>query len=230
MLYKEIEEMTENEIVLKLAEQALKANESDVVGDLIKIGFPIIGTIIGGLIGFFASKLTAQVNSKTQIELASLQRITELEKELMIKRNLRLEELISCLDDFIQNVMDYCTHVKNWKIHHKNNNRDKLTETEQKLKESESKFYQGFLPLLSAESKLLVLGADELQNELRSLGEYTQEMYRSVHKGNSEITSEEIDNKLNTLKEKRKGLYKSIGEHEVTEHNKLLQRTHNVSR
>ncbi len=222
--------MTENEIVLKLAEQALKAHESDIVGDLVKIGFPILGTIVGGLIGFFAAKLTAEVNSKTQIDLASLQRITELEKELMIKRDLRLEELISCLDDFIQNVMDYSTNVKNWKIHHKNNNAEKQKETEEKLKESESKFYQGFLPLLSAESKLLVLGADELQAELRALGEYTQEMYRTVHTSNSKINSEEIDEKLNTLKEKRKGLYKSIGKHEAAEHNRLLQRTHDVSR
>ncbi|QAY54067.1 hypothetical protein EUZ85_08215 [Hahella sp. KA22] len=134
------------------------------------------------------------------------------------------------MDDFIQNVMDYCTNVKNWKIHYNNNNVDKQEETEEKLKESESKFYQGFLHLLSAESKLLVLGADELQAELRALGEYAQEMYRAVHKGNSKITSEEIDEKLNTLKEKRKGLYKSIGNHEAAEHNKLLQRTHEVSR
>ncbi|AZZ90700.1 hypothetical protein EUZ85_08230 [Hahella sp. KA22] len=63
--------MTESEIVLKLAEQALKAKEPDFVGDLIKIGLPILGTIVGGLIGLFASKLTAEFNSKTQVELAS---------------------------------------------------------------------------------------------------------------------------------------------------------------
>jgi len=214
--------MNESEIVLKLAEQAIKAKEPDYLGDLIKIGLPIIGTVIGGVIGFFATRKAAELNHDTQIKIASLGRATELEKEFYTRRIVRLDELVNCLDDFNQCVIDYCTDIKNWIIHKNNGNIEKADETKDRIKSSEACFYESFLPLLNAEAKLLILGHHELQAEFRAFGEYAQSVYKAVHTGNTKLTTDEVNNHISTLKEKRKALYTQIGEHEMREHNKAL--------
>ncbi|MEN7343356.1 MAG: hypothetical protein AAAFM81_10455 [Pseudomonadota bacterium] len=215
--------MNETEIVLKLAQQAVEAKEPDYIGDLIKIGLPIIGTLIGGVIGYLATRKAAELNHDTQIQIAAISHNAELEKAFYEKRLVRLERLVTHLDSFNQRTIAYCTDVKNWLVHKSEGNEDKLYDLSRKIQSSQAAFYDSFLPLLNAEAKLLILGHTGLQEQLRSFGEYAQEVYKHVHIENAEITTKAIDARIESLKEKRKDLYVLIGQHEAAEYQRATQ-------
>tara|TARA_R110001583_G_scaffold129777_1_gene281644 strand:- start:1896 stop:2567 length:672 start_codon:yes stop_codon:yes gene_type:complete len=218
--------MDNSELLIKLAEEVLRSKEADHIGDAIKIGLPIIGTIIGGLIGYLGSKLASEVSHKTQTSIAELSRKTEIEKDFINRRSLRIDELIVGLDKLNQCVMNQCTHVKNWKIHKKNNDTEKIELVEKKLTKSLETSHEVFLNFFSAESKLTVMGQHEIQNDLREFGEYVQEMYRVIQINNASITHQEIDSYIENLREKRKSIYTKIGDHEAEEHKRILNKNY----
>jgi hypothetical protein len=53
--------MDPNAAILELLRQALEPKPPDHVGDLIKIGLPLLGTVLGGLIGFISAWRAAEI-------------------------------------------------------------------------------------------------------------------------------------------------------------------------
>lgn len=201
--------MDQNAAILELLRQALAPKPPDYIGDLIKIGLPLLGTILGGIIGFVSASKAAALNRQAQIEVATTNQRTELRKELGARRAIRFEDILSKLDHFSQCLSSYVTMVENG-IEAKATGQ--LTEAEKKkIEKSQHEFWSSFRELLSAESRLLALGHPEVQMELRTFGESAQVLYKKVHMGNSVLTVEEIINDMTALRRQRRDLIQHIG-------------------
>jgi len=216
------------EIVIKLAEQALKKKEPDYWGDLIKIGLPIVGTIIGGVIGYFSTRKLAEKNYEAQIKAALVSRSTELDARLLETKLAKFEELQNLIDLFVNYVADYCASVKNWKDHLTSGNEEKQEKTKKKVLDLQTKYYDGFLLLNSAESKLLLLGQYETHDKYKELNKLAKYIYETVYMKNYEISNNEIDELVEKFKEVKVIIFKQIGKNMESEHNKLLQRTYEI--
>ena len=199
-------------IVAQLARQALREKQPDYAGDLIKIGLPLLGAIAGALLGFLGATRTAEVQRLTALEVAKAKHRTDLAKELGNRRALRFEELLSRFDAFCQRLSNYVTLVKNSleKSRVSTISADKLAAIEK----CEADFSNGFLDLINAESKLLVLGHEDLQRQFREFGETAQDLFRKVYLDNATLTVEAIDREMGVLRSARQKLLLNIGEEE----------------
>jgi hypothetical protein len=204
--------MDQNAVILELLRQALAPKPPDHLGDLIKIGLPLLGAVIGGLIGFFSARRAAEIDRLAQVEVASQNRRTELKKELGARRALRFEDVLSKLDTFSQGLSNYVTLIENG-IEMQASGAlpaQKMAEIEK----SQDDFYGGFLALLTAESRLLALGHADVQKELRSFGESSQDIYTKVRL-NGSLTVEQIQQEMKALGDKRYNLIIKIGQAET---------------
>lgn len=199
-------------IVAQLTRQALREKQPDHAGDLIKIGLPLLGAIVGAMLGFLGATRTAEVQRLTAIEVARTKHRTDLAKELGNRRALRFDELLSRFDAFCQRLSNYVTLVKNSleKSRVSTISADKLAA----IDKCEADFSNGFLDLINAESKLLVLGYEDLQKQFREFGEAAQALFRKVHLNNATLTVEEIDLEMGALRSARQKLLLKIGEEE----------------
>lgn len=199
-------------IVAQLARQALREKQPDHAGDLIKIGLPLLGAIVGAMLGFLGATRTAEVNRLTALEVARAKHRTDLAKELGNRRALRFDELLTRFDAFCQRLSNYVTLVKNSleKSRVSTISADKLAAIEK----CEVEFSNGFLDLINAESKLLVLGHEDLQKQFREFGEAAQTLFKKVHLNNPTLTVEEIDRDMAALRATRQKLLLGIGEEE----------------
>ena len=204
--------MDEKAALLELLKQALAAKSPDHLGDLIKIGLPLLGAIVAAFIGLFSAKRTAEINQTTQLEVAKATRKTELQKELGNRRSLRFDDLTSKIDTFSQGLTNYVTLIEN-AIELRTSGPLSSAKMEE-IESCEKKFFNGFLDLLNAESKVLVLGHRELQLELRNFGNEAQEVYKQVHLKNPALTVEEIERLISSLRMKRIDLLVKIGDEE----------------
>ena len=97
--------MTAEELIIKSLENAVLAKENSFWSDLIKIGLPILGTVIGAFLGYSASKNQTDKAFEAQIKTALLARNTELDTQFL---NAKLEHFIN-----VQNLIDefgkYCS-------------------------------------------------------------------------------------------------------------------------
>ena len=157
--------MDDKAALLELLRLALTAKSPDHLGDIIKIGLPLLGVIMAAIIGFFSAKRTAEITQRTQLDLSRTSRQTELQKELGERRSLRFDDLTSKLDGFSQGLTNYATLIEN-AIEVRTSGPLSSSKMEE-IEKHEKKFFDGFLDLLNAESKLLVLGLRDLQQELR---------------------------------------------------------------
>jgi hypothetical protein len=218
-------QMTPEELIIKALENAVVSKETDIINDLIKIGLPILGTVIGGLLGYRATKHQADKNFEAQMETASLARSTELDLQVLeakIQYFLQSQELI---DQFTNIVADYCANVKNWRDHNKANNAELQVEKKDKHLNLEASFYDGFLLLGSAESKILMLGKPELHDIYMKFNSKAKYIYKTVHIENNTLDNDLIDSLIEEFRELKMNLLKKLGEEFEYEHNKLLKRT-----
>ena len=205
--------MDPNAAILELLRQALAPKPPDHLGDLIKIGLPLLGAILGGLIGFLATWRAAEVNRQAQKDVASTNRSTELKKEFGARRALRFEDLLSKLDLFSQRLSNYVTLIEN-AIEIQVSAQLSATKLAE-IEKNENEFSNSFLDLLTAESRLLALGHPEVQEKLRKFGESAQEIYKKVHLENKTLKVEDIKNEMAALQAQRRYLILSIGQAET---------------
>jgi hypothetical protein len=204
--------MDEKAALLELLRLALASKSPDHVGDLIKIGLPLLGVIVAAIISFCSAKRTAEITQTTQLELARASRRTELQKEVGNRRGVRFEDLIARLDRFNQGLTNYVTLVEN-AIEVRTSGPLSAAKMEE-IEKSEKQFFDAFLDLLNADAKLLVLGHGELQLELRKFGEEAQEIYKEVHLKNSELTVARVEELKGSLRARRRTLLIRIGDEE----------------
>ncbi len=210
--------MNENEIVIKIAELLLEAKKPDYLGDLIKIGLPLVGTILIAWIGYFTATRTAKTQKDTQLEIAGKNHESELIREYELRRAARYTSLIDKLDSFAKRLTSHTTNIKNYIEDQKSGetiNSERLTSIE----ECESALYESFLDLLSAEAQLLVAGDESIHSEFRIFGETAQDVYKEVYKDNENLTTARIDDIMRNMREMRKDLLLKIGNAE-RKHNK----------
>lgn len=213
------------EIVIKLAEQALKHKEPDYWGDAIKIGLPIIGTVIGGVLGYFSSKNLATKNYEAQIKAALVGRSTELDSRLLETKLIKFEESQNLIDLFVNYVTDYCASVQNWNDHYTNKNIEKQEEVKKKALALQQKYYDGFLLLGSAESKLLLLGQYDIHDKYNELNKIAKQIYETVYINNTDFSNNQINDLVDNFKEIKVELFKQIGVKIEVEHNKIINRS-----
>lgn len=206
--------MDPNAAILELLRQALAPKPPDHFGDLIKIGLPLLGAIVGGLIGFVSAWRAAEISRQAQIEVAKQNRSADLKKELGARRALRFEDLLSKMDSFSQRLSNYVTLVENG-IETKATSALSASAIAA-IERSQDEFSSGFLDLLTAESRLLALGHVDVQKKLREFGESAQELYKQVHLNNGALTVQKIKDEMAALRQKRCDLILSVGKAETT--------------
>ncbi len=204
--------MTQDEMILELLKQVLELKRPDYIGDLIKIGLPLLGASIGAIIGYLSARRAAEINRDAMIAVERSTRLTEMKKEYGARRSYRFENLLDNLDAFSQCLADYVAAIKNAL---EDQAKSELSdEAKADAMEREVKFRDSFLKLLSAESGLLALGHAGAQEDLRAFGETAQDIYSTVHL-KSELSIEQIAKKMTHLQQLRKDLILKIGQREA---------------
>jgi hypothetical protein len=199
-------------LLLELAKLASKSSEPDHLGDLIKIGLPLLGAVAAAIISLIATKRAAETQRQTTLDVTRANQRTELTKELGNRRGQRFDSLMTGIDSFSQKLTSYVTSVQN-AIETKGANGYTPTQLAA-LQKSETSFYGAFLDLVSAESKLLVMGHAELHQQFREFGEAAQAIYSSVHIRNAALTVPQIEEKMVALRKLRLNLLLRMGEAE----------------
>lgn len=221
--------MTPEELIVKALEKAVTSGQSGVTSDLIKIGLPILGTVIGAYLGYIASRKQAEKNFEAQIKTAVLARTTDLDSRFLEIKLEHFMEMQTLIDQFTNTVADYSANVKNWNDHKQNGNAELQVQTRNKHSTLQEDFYKGFLLLGSAESKLLVLGKTKMLDTFESLTEKSKRIYESVYIQNDDISNDDISRLVEDFKRLKYQLLIELGNEIEAEHARLLQRSNEVS-
>jgi hypothetical protein len=203
---------SESKLLLELAKLASKSSQPDHIGDLIKIGLPILGAIVAAIISLLATKRAAETQRQTTLDVTNANRKTELTKELGNRRAQRFDALTSSFDSFCQKLTAYVTSVEN-AIETKDGSGYSAQQLSV-IEKYETDFSSAFLDLLNAESKLLVMGHADLQKQFREFGEQAQGVYSTVHIRDPQLTVEQIEEKMKALRKLRLELLVSLGDAE----------------
>jgi hypothetical protein len=199
-----------NAVVLELLRQALAPQPPDHIGDLIKIGLPLLGAILGAVVAFLSAKRVADIGRETAVDVANRGHAAEVRKDLGARRGVRFDSVLSSLDLFCQKLTDYVTDVING-IERKAAGTTLSAADLARIEASQSAFHSSFLDLLNAESRLLALGHANVQKDLRGFGESAQALFTQVHINNGTLTVDAIRADMLALRKKRYDLILAIG-------------------
>ncbi len=196
-------------VSLELAKMLAKSIEPDHLGDLIKIGLPIVGAIIAAIIGMRAATRTAETQRQTTLDAAREGHRAEFAKEYGNRLSARFDSLVASIDVFYERFSAYITAVMN-AIETKPEE-GYTTEKLIEIKKCESECYGAFLDLGKAESKLLIVGEATLHGEFRSFAETAREMYRDIRIGDESLKVPEIEKRILAFREMRRDLLLKLG-------------------
>jgi len=221
--------MTAEELIIKAIEKTVITKDISIIDDLIKIGLPILGTVIGTLLGYKASMRQTEKNFEAQIKTAVLTRNTDLDSRFLENKLKHFIEAQNLIDQFINTISDYCANVKNWNDHKKNGNAELQIKAKSNHEELQREFYKGFLLLGTAESRLLILGKSEIHKPFNLLNKKSKEIYESVYIEKESRPNNEITELVEDLKRIKYSLFTELGKEIELEHTKLLQRSKEIS-
>jgi hypothetical protein len=134
----------------------MNSEEITLISDAIKLGFPILGTLLGGIIGGLTAFFLARLNHKN-----------EKLKDLNNKRINLLIQAATDITEFEDLIGAFATCVANEVVG--NSDKARLEETRLAVK-------QGNLPLRRARMTLKVLGLKEANDKLEVYIEFAREV------------------------------------------------------
>lgn len=166
----------------------------EILGDLIKTGIPVLGTLLGGLLGY----LTASTSNATQLKKQNL----EYDLQLLKEAANHIHSFDSLFQRYLYKSMDFDESYSDVD-YDADPNPDLIREMEYEIEDLgvvSSELFEKNDDLLMAQSKLSLVGATNTIQELEKYA-YVVEKYSEEGEKNSEKTQQERRNQIANINE-----------------------------